>query len=88
MRRLNKNGTAKNYIEEFKVYIQNKEKDALAQKYEGKELKPEYNFLQIKLKAIEKAIEKEFGKKWLEEIRGLYEEEMIRRIIEERQQKL
>jgi LytS/YehU family sensor histidine kinase len=88
LRRLDTSHAAKNYIEEFKVYIQNKEKDALAQKYEGKNLKPEYNFLQLKLKAIEKAVEKEFGKKGLEEIKDLYEKEMIKRVLEEKQQKL
>lgn len=88
LRRLDTSHAAKNYIEEFKVYVQNKEKDGLGQKYEGKNLKPEYNFLRLKLKAIEKAIEKEFGKKGLGEIKELYEKEMIKRILEERQQKL
>jgi vancomycin resistance protein YoaR len=88
MRKFDTSRAAKNYIEEFKVYIQNKEKDALGRKYEGKELKPEYYFLQLKLQAIEKSIEKEFGKKGLEEIEALYEQEMIRRILQEREQKL
>jgi len=88
MRKLDTNRAAKNYIEEFKVYIQNKEKDALGRKYNGKELKPEYYFLQLKLQAIEKSIEKEFGKKGREEIEALYEQEMVRRILQEREQKL
>ena len=88
MRKLDTNRAAKNYIEEFKVYIQNKEKDALGRKYNGKELKPEYYFLQLKLQAIEKSVEKEFGKKGLDEIEALYEQEMVRRILEEREQKL
>ena len=88
MHKLDTNRAAKNYIEEFKVYVQNKEKDALGRKYNGKELKPEYYFLQLKLQAIEKSIEKEFGKKGLEEIEALYEQEMIRRILQEREQKL
>jgi len=88
LRRLDTASAAKNYIEEFKLYIQNKEKEGLVQKYNGKELKPEYNFLQLKLKAIEKAIVKEFGKKGLDQIKELYENEMIKRILEERQQKL
>ncbi len=88
MRKFDTSRAAKNYIEEFKVYIQNKEKDALGRKYEGKELKPEYYFLQLKLQAIEKSIEKEFGKKGLEEIEVFYEQEMIRRILQEREQKL
>jgi hypothetical protein len=88
MRKLDTNRAAKNYIEEFKVYIQNKEKDALGRKYNGKELKPEYYFLQLKLQAIEKSVENEFGKKGLEEIEALYEQEMVRRILQEREQKL
>jgi len=88
MRKLDTNRAAKNYIEEFKVYIQNKEKDALGRKYSGKELKPEYYFLQLKLQAIEKSVEKELGKKGLKEIEALYEQEMVRRILAEREQKL
>ena len=88
MRKLDTSRAAKNYIEEFRVYIQNKEKDALGRKYNGNQLKPEYYFLQLKLQAIEKSIEKEFGKKGLEEIEVLYEQEMIRRILQEREQKL
>jgi hypothetical protein len=88
LRRLDTPHTAKNYIEEFKIYIQNKEKEGLVQKYDGKNLRPEYNFLRMKLKAVEKAIVKEFGKKGLSEIKELYENEMIKRILEERQHKL
>ena len=88
MRKLDTGKVVKNYIEEFRVYIQNKEKDALSRKYDGKELKPEYYFLQLKFRAIEKSIEKEFGRKGLEEIENLYEREMVRRILEEREQKL
>jgi len=88
MRKLDTSKAARNYIEEFRVYIQNKEKDALSRKYNGNQLKPEYYFLQLKLQAIEKSIEKEFGKKGMEEIEALYEQEMVRRILQEREQKL
>lgn len=88
MRKLDTGKAAKKYIEEFRAYIQNKEKDALGRKYNGNQLKPEYSFLQLKLQAIEKSIQKEFGKKGLEGIGAIYEQEMIKRILEEREQKL
>jgi len=88
MGKLDKGKAARNHIEEFRAYIQNKEKDALGRKYNGDGLKPEYYFLQLKLQAIEKSIEKESGKKGLDEVRSLYEQEMIKRILEEREQKL
>jgi hypothetical protein len=69
------------FIAEFEAYIQNKEKEGLAQKFDGNKLKPEYYFLQIKLAAIEKAIVKEFGKKALKEIKSLYEKEFTERIL-------
>ncbi|MBI4982509.1 MAG: hypothetical protein HZC15_05180 [Candidatus Omnitrophica bacterium] len=69
------------FIAEFEAYIQNKEKEGLAQKFDGNKLKPEYYFLQIKLTAIEKAIVKEFGKKALKEIKSLYEKEFTERIL-------
>ncbi|MDD5595146.1 MAG: hypothetical protein PHY94_02755 [Candidatus Omnitrophica bacterium] len=69
------------FIEEFKEYIRNKESDSLGLKYEGKEFKPEYLFLLKKLKAVEKAIIKELGKKALAQIRLLYEMEMTERIL-------
>lgn len=69
------------FIEEFKEYIRNKESDGLGLKYEGKEFKPEYLFLLKKLKAVEKAIIKELGKKALAQIRLLYEMEMTERIL-------
>lgn len=75
------------FIDEFKSYIENKEKDALNLKYQGKELNPDYYFLTLKLKAVEKAILKELGSVALKEIKDLYEQEMMRRILEERQEK-
>lgn len=78
---------ARKFIVEFKAYIKNKEKDGIMLKYQGKELKPDYYFLVIKLEAIEKAIVRELGKSALGEIKELYEEEMLKRIIEERRVK-
>ncbi|MFA5063111.1 MAG: hypothetical protein WC578_03485 [Candidatus Omnitrophota bacterium] len=68
-------------IAQFEAYIQKKEADGLDLKFENKKLKPDYLFLSWKLEAIEKAIVKELGKKGLEEIKLLYEVEMIERIL-------
>lgn len=69
------------FLDEFGAYIQNKEKDGLSLKYDGKHLKPDCSFLVLKLKAIEKAVIKELGKAALKEIKSLYEKEMIERIL-------
>ncbi len=69
------------YIQEFEDYIENKEKDGVSLKYEKGKVKPEYSFLEAKLKAIEKAIVKELGESALEEIKSLYEKEMTERIL-------
>ncbi len=68
------------FVDEFSLYINNKEKEGLNLKFEGENLKPQYTFLVFKLKAIEKAIVKELGKPGLKEIKSLYEKEMIGRI--------
>lgn len=81
MKAADKPGKAKAAIAEFEAYVTNKEKAGRALKYDGKELNPEYYFLDLKLKAIEKTITKEFGKKCLDEIRFLYEAEMTGRIL-------
>jgi len=78
---LDKDKKAKKFVEGFRVYIENKEKDGLSLKFKGKELKPGYYFLTLKLKAIEKAIVKALGKKALDEIKLLYEMEMVERIL-------
>jgi len=77
----NKDKQSDKFIAEFEAYILNKEMDALSLKFEGKQIKPDYAFLELKLKAIEKAIVKEFGKKGLDEIKSLYEKEMTERIL-------
>jgi len=77
-----KDKRAQKQIAEFQAYILSKEMDGVGLKYDGKQqLKPEYYFLELKLKAIEKVILKEFGKKGLEQIKALYEKEMIERIL-------
>lgn len=69
------------FIEDFLLYIEKKEKSGRELKFRGKQLNPEYQFLVLKLEAIEKAIKKEFGAKTLKEIKLLYETEMIARIL-------
>ncbi len=71
----------------FDEYIRNKKEAGLALKYDGDALKPEYEFLLLKLKAIEKAICLKMGREGLNTIKTAYEEEMLRRIMEEREEK-
>lgn len=75
------NNDVAKFIEGFNVYIRNKEKDGLSLKYSGKKLKPEYQFLVLKLNAIEKAIARILGKSSLKQIKSLYEKEMTERIL-------
>lgn len=74
-------GKIDKFIAELEEYIRNKEKDSLCLKFENKELKPDFRFLDLKLKAIEKSIVKELGRKALKEIKLLYETEMTQRIL-------
>lgn len=96
LKKQNKNNEVAKFIEGLDVYIRNKEKDGLNLKYLDKKFpagagsrhrreKPEYQFLVLKLNAIEKVITKELGKTALLKIKDEYEEEMTRRILEERQ---
>ncbi len=75
------------YVNEFRDYIAQKEKATLKLKYKGKKINPEFIFLDAKLEAIESAIVKGFGKKALEEIKALYEREMVKRILKSTEQK-
>ncbi|MBU1125934.1 MAG: hypothetical protein KKC84_07895 [Candidatus Omnitrophica bacterium] len=88
LRRRDTKKVAAPFIKDFESYIRNKEKNGIALKCENGAFKPEYLFLVIKLKAIEKAVIKEAGKNGLREIKAAYEQEMIKRILEERQQKV
>jgi hypothetical protein len=76
-----KSGALVKFIADFELYIQKKESDGLALKYDGRNLKPDYAFLLAKLAAVEKAIIKELGRKGLAEIKALYEKEMTERIL-------
>ena len=73
---------------DFRSYIAEKEKDCLKLKYKGKKIDPEFIFLDVKLNAIEKAIIKEVGADGLEKMRTAYHTEMIKRIIEEKENRL
>ncbi|MBP7216180.1 MAG: hypothetical protein KBA46_02735 [Candidatus Omnitrophica bacterium] len=76
-----KEKSVEKFIAEFEVYIQNKEKEGLALKFEGNKIKPEYRFLELKLQAIEKAIIKELGEAALNDIKARFEEEFTQRIL-------
>jgi len=69
------------YINDFQRYIENKEKDCSELRDQGKKINPEFIFSEIKLDAVEKAIIKELGRRGLEEIKALYEQEMTKRIL-------
>ncbi len=69
-------------LKDFMVYIEKKEKDGHNLKFDGKKLKAEYHFLEVKLKAVEDAVTKMFGADGLKQIKALYEEEMRKRILQ------
>lgn len=75
------------YINDFRDYISQKEEACLKLKYKGRKMNPEFIFLDVKLNAIEKAITKELGKDALGQIKDAYEQEMLERIMEEKQDK-
>lgn len=81
LEKADKAGRVKSFVDDFCAYIQKKEENGLSLKFNGKNLKPDYEFLVLRLSAVEKAITKELGKKGLEEIKALYEKEMTERIL-------
>jgi len=87
LKKSDKDNLSASFIGEFQAYIQNKEKEAGASKYENGAMKPDYCFLLLKLKAIEKAIAKELGENVLKEIKLLYEMEMTERILKSTEHK-
>lgn len=70
------------FLDDFKIYIKKKEKEAFNLTRDGEKLKEEYYFLQLKLVALEKAVISELGEEALMQIKKLYEEEMKKRILE------
>ncbi len=81
LRKCGKDKKLEKFIREFSEYIENKQKDGLNLKFEGANLRPDYRFLILKIKAVEKAIVNNFGKAGLNEVKSLYEKEMSERII-------
>jgi hypothetical protein len=79
---LRRKNEARKLLNDFKEYINKKEKDGQELKFDGRKLRPEYYHLSPKLEAIEKTIIDELGCKELGGIKALYEQEMRRRIIE------
>lgn len=73
-------------VNDFRLYIAEKEKACLKLKYKGKKINPEFIFLDVKLNAIEKAVIKEAGADGLEKMKTAYHTEMVRRIMEEKQE--
>ena len=69
------------HVNNFQEYIAAKEKACLELKYKGQKTNPEFIFLDVKLNAIEKLIAKEFGRRFLAQIKALYEKEMTKRIL-------
>jgi hypothetical protein len=85
LRKEDKDNKLKKSIDDLEIYIRNKEKEGLLLKFENKEVSPDCSFLNLKLKTIEKAIIKELGKNVLQEVKVLYEIEMIERILKSRE---
>ena len=71
----------KKFLNEFISYINNKEQDCQKLKSGDTYLNPEHQFLSLKLHAIEKSIVNELGAEGLEEIKNLYHQEMVDRIL-------
>jgi hypothetical protein len=78
----NEKSELEKYVNEFRNYIDQKQQDSIKLKYKGKKINAEFIFLDAKLNAIESIIKAEFGKDTLQEIKALYEEEMMRRIVQ------
>jgi hypothetical protein len=87
LKRKDRGKNLKKFIAQWQAYILNKEKDSIALKYSDCGLSPEYRFMLLKLKAIEKAIIRELGNKALAAVKELYQQEMLRRILQEREEK-
>jgi len=74
-------------LKAMRTYVADKENACMKLKYQGKKTDPEYLFLDIKLQAVEKTVIKELGRKELQRIKALYEQEMAERIIHSRDEK-
>ncbi len=75
-------------IDDFQKYMKNKKDNVLKQKYTDAKFSIEtaqYQYLQNRFQAIEKAIVKFLGKSELKKISDLYEQEMTTRILQARE---
>jgi len=73
-------------IDDFVVYLTDKEKDGIKQKFTNKdEVAPQYLYLKNRLSAIEEAIEHFLGPRELTVINRMFEEEFTRRILESKE---
>jgi hypothetical protein len=75
------------YVNACRDYIVEKEKLCLRLKYRGKKINPEFIFLDARLNAIEKIIARDLGRRALDEIKEVYQQEMVQRILESREKK-
>ena len=71
----------KKFLDEFITYVNNKEQDCQKIKSGDTYLNSEHQFFSLKLHAIEKSILNELGAEGLKEIKGLYHQEMVDRIL-------
>lgn len=82
------NAKYRSLVRDFARYKTDKRKKADKQKYlddQCKVLRPQYQYLQYRFAAIEKAVRHFLGLKELKKIKDLYEEEMTQRILRARQ---
>ncbi len=80
-----KSADRKKHLNEFKAYIKDKEKRSHGIKFvdnKKKTFTPEYFYLRNRLDAIEQSIVSFYSKKVLSAVKGMYEEEMTRRILQ------
>ncbi len=83
-----KNSGVKSLVEGFVKYAAEKKASAYKRKFSdqgGNELRPDYQYLRLRLKAIEGAARHFLGSAGLKEIQCLYEQEMTIRILAARE---
>ena len=86
----NKNRDYSKLVKGFEQYVRDKKKDEQTSKFldsSRRRLIPDYLYLTSRLKAVENSIIHFLGKKELKAIESLYEQEMIRRILQAREER-
>jgi len=82
MKALDKKKLATRFISDYQAYMRAKQDEGVKLKYgKASALLPEYYFLEVKLKAVEKTIVRVLGKSGLRQIKALYERQMSERIL-------